>query len=152
MTDDILPGLDDRTPPAAPFIADLLRDALVSDERMTLPDFDALHACKTNAEVEALYDPWYHHLFAFLMHATLAHVLIRIEENHPNLAAGLAAEVKDYLDAGDTYPELIWDWATARGLDPEQIRAKERTQHEEWLNTVPRHLQTATELDMGAVQ
>lgn len=150
MSEEKLPGLEDQTPPAGPFIEGLLKDALVSGDAMHLPDLEAIHACKTNAEVEALYAPWYRDLHGFLFTASLAHVLIRLEENHPNLAAGLAAEVKDYLDAGDTYQEWVWEWAKARGLDPEQIPADARKAHDEWLNTVPRHLQTVTELDVPA--
>jgi hypothetical protein len=150
VTEEKLPGLEDQTPPAGPFIALLLKDALVADDAMHLPELEAIRACKTNAEIEALYDRWHHHTYAFLMHATLAHMLIRVEESHPNLAAGLAAEVKGFLDAGDAYPEWVWERAQARGIDPEQIRADARTKHEEWLNTVPRHLQTATELDVPA--
>lgn len=148
MSDDTLPGLDDQTPPAGPFITDLIMDALASEARMELPKMGAINACKTNAEVEALYDGWNHQMYAFLMHATLAHVLIRIEENHPNLAAGIAQEVRDFLDAGDVYNELIWDWATNRGMDPEQIRAEVLAKHAEWLATVPRHLQTGVERDI----
>ena len=147
---EALPGLEDQTPPATEYIKELLRYALISDDAMQLPERDAIDACKTNAEVEALYDRWYHHTYAFLMHATLAHVLIRLEENHPNLAAGLAAEVQDFLDAGDAYPEWVWDWAEKRGLDPEKIRADARTKREEWLDTVPKHLQTGSELDIPA--
>lgn len=151
MTESTLPGLEDATPPAGPFIADLLRDALVSDDRMTMPEPDAIRACKTNAEVEALYDSWYHHVHAFLMHACLAHVLIRLEETSPNLAAGLADEVRGYLDDGGLYGELVWQWAEERGLVPEDIRTDARNRREEWLNTLPRHLQTGVELDIPAV-
>lgn len=148
MTDTALPGMADQTPPAAPFIAGLLEDALIADDRMKLPDWDAVKECTTNAEVRAMYEPYFHELHAFLFSATLAHVLIRLEENHPKLAAGIAAEVKDWLDAGDAYPEWVWQWAEERGLDPEKVRADARTAHEEWLNTVPRHLQTGVELDI----
>ncbi|ANJ26790.1 hypothetical protein [Agromyces aureus] len=144
---DTLPGLEDQTPPAGPFIVSLLTNALIADDAMTLPELAATADCKTNAEVEAHYAAWYRDTYTFLMHASLAHVLIRLEENHPNLAAGIAAEVKDWLEAGDAYPELIWEWATKRGLDPEKIRADARTAHEEWLATVPRHLHTAVPLD-----
>lgn len=148
MASDALPGLEDQTPPAGPFIESLLKNALIADDAMTLPELAETADCKTNTEVEAHYAAWYRDTYMFLMHASLAHVLIRLEENHPNLAAGLAAEVKDWLDAGDAYPEWVWDWAVKRGLDPEQIRADARERHEEWLNTVPRHLQTAVPLDI----
>lgn len=150
MTAEALPGMEDQTPPVGPFIVKLLESALISDDRMNLPERDAIEGCKTNAEVEALYDPWYHHTYAFLMHAALAHILIRIEETQPNLAAGLAAEVEDYLDAGDAYPEWVWQWAEERGLVPEEIRTEARTRREEWLATLPRHLQTGVELDILA--
>jgi hypothetical protein len=150
VSENALPGLDDRTPPAGPWIKDLLESALISHDRMELPELEATRACKTNAEVEALHDAWYHHTYAFLMHSALAHVFIRLEENHPNLAAGLAAEVKDWIESGDAYPEWIWEWASERGLDPDEVIASARRGREEWLHTVPKHLQTGVELDIPA--
>lgn len=150
MTTNALPGMEDQTPPAGPFIADLLEGALIANDRMKLPDFGLIETCKTNAEIDALYLPYFNDLHALFYNACLAHVLIRVEENHPNLAAGLAAEVKDWLEAGDAYPEWIWEWATNRGLDPEKIIADARAAAEERLNTLPRHLQTGVELDIPA--
>jgi hypothetical protein len=135
---DELPGLEDQTPPAGPFIEDLLKQALVSEDLMTLPPLGATDDCKTNAEVEAVYAAWYRDVHAFLWHASLAHVLIRLEENHPNLAAGLAHEVKEFLEAGDVYPEWVWEWATDRGMDPAQIRAEARQKRADWLAAAPR--------------
>ncbi len=144
---DTLPGLEDQTPPAGPFIAELLEGALIANDGMKLPALELIQACTTNAEIDALYLPFFNDMHALFYNATLAHVLIRLEANHPNLAAGLAAEVRSYLDDGGLYGELVWDWAEKRGLDPEKIIADARTAAEERLNTVPRHLQTAVPLD-----
>ncbi len=142
MTDETLPGLEENTPPAAPFIKTLLSEGLIAYDRMELPPADAAAALATNADVEALYAPWHRDLHDFLWAATLAHVLIRLEENHPNLAAGIAREVDQFLDAGDAYPEWIWEWATDRGLNPDEIIADARAKHEAWLASAPRKFTT----------
>lgn len=148
MTAEPLPSMEDFTPPATEFIKSQLESALIAFDRMELPSTEARDACKTNAEIDALYAPWLRDIHSFLSHATLAHVLIKVEENHPNLAAGIAHEVDAFLDAGDIYNEAVYDWAKHCGMDPEQIVADARTQHDEWLNTVPRHLQTGVPLDI----
>lgn len=130
---EALPGLADDTPPADEFIRKLLIDALIADRSENLPELSASRACATNAEVAALYAPWNAATYAFLMHAVTAHLLIRIHETSPNLAAGLAREVEDYLDAGDAYPEWVWEWATARGINTEETIETARAKHAAWL-------------------
>jgi len=130
---DTLPGLEDDTPPAAPFIAELLTQALVDFDRSNIPTLEASRACKTNAERDALYAPYLRDLYSFLWHSSLAHVLIRVEESSPNLAAGIAHEVQQWLDAGDAYPEWVYDWAKSRGLDPETIVREAGEARTAWL-------------------
>lgn len=141
MTTDTLPGLEDDTPPAGSFIDENLRDALAMYDRLDhngLPSIEALNAAASNSEVRALYAAWHRDLCGFLLSATLSHILIRLEENHPRLAAGLAHEVKQCSEAGDFYGEAVWEWAEERGLNPEQIVAEARAKDAAWLAAEPR--------------
>lgn len=119
--------------PAEAGIEEALRQALIYNDRMNLPRVDAKEVCATNAELEALYTPWYRDLHAFLQGAILAHVLIRVTEVSPRLANEIAHEVQEWCDAGDTYPEWIWEWANERGMDPDALVAKAKADTAEWL-------------------
>jgi len=133
MADEALPGMEDDTPPADEFIQQMLKSALVANDRSKLPKLGAAAQCKTNAEIETLYAPWYRDTYWFLFSSVTAHMLIRIKDLSPNFAAGLAREVQDWLDAGDAYPEWVWDWASAAGIDPDKTIAKARAEVADWL-------------------
>jgi hypothetical protein len=113
------------------FVADHLRDGLIYEDLMVLPPWDAEYAL--NSDREDAYQPFYSAMNGFHFNAVLAHVLIRVKEANPDLAASIGAEVESYIDAGDAYPEWIWDWATEAGLDPEKIRAEAREKRAAWL-------------------
>ena len=118
------------------FVKSQLKSGLIAFDRMEMPPFDVEYA--TNAEHEAAYAPYHAAVSSFLWHSTLAHVLIRVKENAPRIAEAIAFEVKDYLDAGDAYPEWIWDWAVGAGLDPDAIKDEARAKYEAWLATPPK--------------
>jgi hypothetical protein len=115
------------------FLASSLKQALISWDLSDLPPYEAVMACKTNAEVSALYAQYHADLHAFLWHATMAHFMIRLEEVAPPIAWAITADVKDYLDSGDAYTEWIWDWATTRGIDAEAVTTEARAKHAAWL-------------------
>lgn len=118
---ETLPGFEDDTPPAGPFIKTLIEQAFTAFEASDLPSVEARDACKTKGEVAALYAPYFSHLYAALWSASLAHALILVRESSPNLAAAIAHQVKDALDDGGLYLELIWDWADAEGMEPQVL-------------------------------
>lgn len=64
------------------------------------------------------------HLFAYLLDSVIADMLIQIQGVNSSWADKAAAELDDKLEGGDYYPEMLWEWAIERGLDPESITAK----------------------------
>ncbi|MDN4644951.1 hypothetical protein [Arthrobacter sp. PsM3] len=70
------------------------------------------------------------HLFSYLLDSVIADVLQQIQGVNRTWADKAAAELEDKLEGGDYYPEMLWEWARARGLDPETIteKAKARIQ------------------------
>jgi hypothetical protein len=133
-TEPTLEGIEIEPSKAAvfdDFLKTMLASGLVALDRMTLPPWDTEYA--TNGDSEAAHAEYYRDMHEYLWSATIAHVLIRVKENAPRIAEAIAAEVGEYLDAGDTYPEWIWQWATEVGLDPEKIKADAREKREAWL-------------------
>lgn len=61
------------------------------------------------------------HLFASLLDSVIVDLLQQIQGVNRTWADKAAANLDDALECGDYYPEMIWDWATKRGLDPEAI-------------------------------
>lgn len=116
-------------------LRDSLRYAIVADNLMELPEVPP--AGMSNGEREAYYAAWHRDVYAFLKHSVIAHFLIRLHENVPRIAEAIAAEVSEFLEAGDAYPEWVWQWATDRGMDPEAIIAEARAKREEWLARPP---------------
>jgi hypothetical protein len=73
------------------------------------------------------------HLFSYLLDSVIADVLMQIQGVNRTWADKAAAELEDKLDGGDYYPEMLWEWAHDRGLDPETIieKAKARIAEKE---------------------
>jgi hypothetical protein len=143
-TEPTLDGIEVEPSKAAvfdEFVKSQLKSGLIAFDRMEMPRFDAEYA--SNAEHAAAYAPYHAAVNSFLWHSTLAHVLIRVKENAPRIAEAIVSEVKDYLDAGDAYPEWIWDWAVAAGLDPETIKTEAREKYAAWLAAPPRAVPAA---------
>ena len=67
------------------------------------------------------------HLFAYLLDAVIADVLIEVQGYNRAWADTMADALEDKLEGGDYYPEMLWQWATERGLDPEAIAAEAKT-------------------------
>lgn len=61
------------------------------------------------------------HLFASLLDSVIVDLLQQIQGVNRTWADKAAANLDDALEGGDYYPEMIWEWATERGLDPESI-------------------------------
>jgi len=61
------------------------------------------------------------HLFAYLLDSVIADVLQQIQGVNRAWADKAAGELEDRLECGDYYPEMLWQWATDRGLDPDSI-------------------------------
>lgn len=64
------------------------------------------------------------HLFASLLDSVIVDLLQQIQGVNRTWADKAAANLDDALEGGDYYPEMIWAWATERGLDPEAITEK----------------------------
>lgn len=60
------------------------------------------------------------HLHAHIQSAAVANLLQTIQGMAPGLADGIARDFNDLFEWGET-GELLWEWATDRGLDPEAI-------------------------------
>jgi hypothetical protein len=73
------------------------------------------------------------HLFASLLDSVIVDLLQQIQGVNRTWADKAAANLDDALEGGDYYPEMIWQWATERGLDPEAIteKAKAKTAEKE---------------------
>jgi len=67
------------------------------------------------------------HLFAYLLNAVTADVLIEVQGYNRAWADTMADALEDKLEGGDYYPEMLWQWATERGLDPEAVAAEAKT-------------------------
>lgn len=61
------------------------------------------------------------HLFASLLDSVIVDLLQQIQCVNRAWADKAAADLDDALEGGEYYPEMIWHWATERGLDPEAI-------------------------------
>jgi hypothetical protein len=73
------------------------------------------------------------HIFASLLDSVIVDLLQQIQGVNRTWADKAAANLDDALEGGDYYPEMIWQWATERGLDPEAIteKAKAKTAEKE---------------------
>ncbi|MFS0715494.1 hypothetical protein [Arthrobacter phoenicis] len=67
------------------------------------------------------------HCFAYLLDAVIADVLIEVQGYNRAWADTMADALEDKLEGGDYYPEVLWQWAIERGLDPEKIAAEAKT-------------------------
>lgn len=123
----------DTRNPAEKMIEEFLKSALASNHTDALPDLNAADECKTKGELAALYAPFYSELYSFLFHAAIAHILIRVQDSYPAFAAGIAAEVADFIEDGGAYDEWVWEWADKRGLDPDRLIAEAKAHREEWV-------------------
>ncbi|MGL3805872.1 hypothetical protein ACSYDW_07205 [Paeniglutamicibacter sp. R2-26] len=56
-----------------------------------------------------------------------AALLVMIQGLAPGLADKLLNEWHERMEAGDVMAEFVWEWATERGLDPEEIKAEAAT-------------------------
>lgn len=61
------------------------------------------------------------HLFAYLLDSVIADMLQQIQGVNRTWADKAAAELDDRLECGDYYPEMLWQWANERGLNPDSI-------------------------------
>lgn len=66
------------------------------------------------------------HYFSYLLDSVIADMLMQIQGVNRTWADNAAAGLDNKLDSGDYYPEMLWEWATDRGLDPEAITEKAR--------------------------
>ncbi|SDW33811.1 hypothetical protein SAMN04487912_102381 [Arthrobacter sp. cf158] len=68
------------------------------------------------------------HCFAFLLDAVIVDVLTEVQGYNRAWADSMAAAIDRKLEWGEHYPEMLWQWANDRGLDPEQLgqQAKEK--------------------------
>lgn len=64
-------------------------------------------------------------LHTWLWQAEVADLLMRLQQiAPPEDVDGIAATFVDQSQAGDYYPEMLWEWLTERGIDPERLRAE----------------------------
>ena len=59
-------------------------------------------------------------LQAFIQASAITDLLQTIQRMAPGLADGIARDFDSLHESGEV-GELLWEWATERGLDPEQI-------------------------------
>ncbi|UYL88364.1 hypothetical protein SEA_EVEPICKLES_77 [Arthrobacter phage EvePickles] len=71
------------------------------------------------------------HLFASLLDSVIVDLLQQIQGVNREWADKAAADLDYALEGGDYYPEMIWQWATERGLDPEEISEKAKAKFAE---------------------
>ncbi|WP_284763411.1 hypothetical protein [Arthrobacter sp. efr-133-R2A-63] len=64
------------------------------------------------------------HCFSFLLDAVIVDVLIEVQGYNRLWADTMAAAIDSRLEWGEHYPEMLWQWANERGLDPDQIIEK----------------------------
>lgn len=64
------------------------------------------------------------HLFASLLDSVIVDLLQQIQGVNRAWADKAAANLDDALEGGEYYPEMIWVWASERGLDPDAIIEK----------------------------
>lgn len=126
---------------AAELMADLLKDAVWSERlaAAALPHRDAYKAAVTMADSEAIYAPFHRWLDGFLFRATTVHALRKLQELDPSAADEVAEQIEAHWDAGDVYPELLWEWATESGIDPETYIAEQQADRERWLAEPTNH-------------
>lgn len=64
-------------------------------------------------------------LHTWLWQAEVADLLMRLQQiAPPEDADGIAVTFVANSQAGDYYPEMLWEWLDERGIDPERLRAE----------------------------
>ncbi|TFD27491.1 hypothetical protein E3T49_13185 [Cryobacterium cryoconiti] len=60
----------------------------------------------------------------FITHSIVADLFNTIQRLALDEADAIASTFVARSESGDYYPEAIWDWMTASGIDPERIRTE----------------------------
>lgn len=94
------------------------------NESMKFPPLD-----KTDAAMAAKYKSTMH-LQAYISHVTTVDLLRTIQGMTAGLADQIARDFDELHESGES-GELLWDWATERGLDPEAITEAAKAEIEE---------------------
>ena len=112
MTADILikRSLEEGLSQLEYFTHELMQKTTCADES---PEARHLRLAKANM-----------HCFSYLLDTVIVDLLQQIQGVNRTWADKAAANLDDALEGGDYYPEMIWEWATERGLDPEAITEK----------------------------
>lgn len=64
------------------------------------------------------------HTLNYIAQASTADLLIAIQRIAPDEADSIATRFVEVGEAGDYWPEFIWEQMEARGIDPERIRTE----------------------------
>lgn len=71
------------------------------------------------------------HLFSYLVDAVIVDLIQQIQGVNPTWADKAANDLHHRLEDGEYHSEMMWQWATQRGLDPEEITEKAKAQYAE---------------------
>ncbi|POH69382.1 hypothetical protein C3B59_05695 [Cryobacterium zongtaii] len=64
------------------------------------------------------------HTLNYIAQAVTADLMLTIKRLAPDEADGIATRFVEVGEAGDCWPEVIWEQMTERGIDPERIRTE----------------------------
>ena len=125
MNTPVLPGVEWPEPvlTADLIIKNYLEDSLKQEQYFSLSINAGMKFEPKDPSLEAQVAKWRRNAYLYSLVGTqgIAALLILIQDLAPGLADKLLREWWEKVEAGDVLHEWVWEWATKRGMDPEEI-------------------------------
>lgn len=126
MNTPVLPGIEWPEPvlTADLIIKNYLEDSLQQESLFSEASHASMKFQPKDPSPEAQVARWRRnaHLYAMVGTQGITALLILIQGLAPGLADKLLREWWEQVEAGDVLHEWVWEWATARGMNPEEIK------------------------------
>lgn len=123
----VLPGIEWPEPvmTAELIIKNYLEDSLKQEQYFSLAMNAGMKFEPKDPSPEAQIAKWRRNAYLYGLVGTqgITALLIMIQDLAPGLADKLLREWWEQVDSGDVLHEWVWEWATERGMDPEEIKA-----------------------------
>ena len=129
-TDSIAPAPEwgDDTATAEQFIRHNLAQAGRFDALSDIAWKEAYGGGSTRSGNRSVKD-FAHYIVCFLYKAVQADLMMTIAEIAPDRADDISRNITARLEAGDYYPENVWEWLQERDIDPHKIQDEINAAH-----------------------
>lgn len=122
----VIPGIDWPEPvlTADLIITNCLEDSLKQETLFSEASHASMKFEPKDPSPEAQIAKWRRNAYLYALVGTegITALLILVQKLAPGLADKLLREWWEQADAGDVLREWVWDWATERGMNPEEIK------------------------------